>query len=217
MKNLKLVIGNKNYSSWSLRPWVLLKHFNIDFTEKRIPLFTEKTQQQLSHYDSDFKVPVLVDDDLVVWDSLAIVEYISEKYLDARAWPADVKTRALARSLSAEMHSSFAHIRTGMPMNCGRPVSPIRLSLQALHEVERVKFLWTKCRDQYSGQGEWLFGQYSIADAMYAPIVLRFMSYAIPLTGKAGDYMQTVLRHPAIIEWMKDAEAETEVIEKYEI
>lgn len=217
MQNLTLVIGNKNYSSWSLRPWVLLKHFTIDFTEKRIALFTENTQQQLSRYSSDFKVPVLVDAELVVWDSLAIVEYISEKYLDARGWPADVKTRAMARSLCAEMHSSFVHIRTEMPMNCRRPESPISLSLQALQEVERVKHLWTQCRDLHGAHGEWLFGPYSIADAMYAPIVMRFKSYAIAVTGKAGEYMQTVLKQPCIVEWIEAAKIEKEVIQEFEI
>lgn len=217
MTNLTLVIGNKNYSSWSLRPWVLMKHFNVEFTEKRIPLSTSSTMQELSSYPSDYKVPILQDGDLIVWDSLAIAEYISEKYLDNRGWPAVEKARAEARSISAEMHSSFVNIRTEMPMNCRRTISPISLSEQALQEVERIKALWEQCRSKYASQGDWLFGEYSIADAMFAPIVLRFMSYAIPVSGQVEGYIETVLNQPSIIGWIEAGRAEKEVIQESEI
>lgn len=217
MTNLTLVIGNKNYSSWSLRPWVLMKHFNVEFTEKRIPLSTSSTMQELSSYPSDYKVPILQDGDLIVWDSLAIAEYISEKYLDNRGWPAVEKARAEARSISAEMHSSFVNIRTEMPMNCRRTISPISLSEQALQEVERIKALWIQCRSKYASQGDWLFGEYSIADAMFAPIVLRFMSYAIPVSGQVEGYIETVLNQPSIIGWIEAGRAEKEVIQESEI
>lgn len=217
MNNLTLVIGNKNYSSWSLRPWVMMKHFNVDFTEKKIPLFTKTTQFELSKFPSDYKVPILQDSDLVVWDSLAIVEYISEKYLNSTGWPADEKARAEARAMSAEMHSSFIQVRTEMPMNCRRTISPIGLSEKAQQEVERIKWLWTQSRTKYGDLGEWLFGDYSIADAMFAPVVMRFVSYAVPLTGQVQEYIQTVLKQPGIIEWMEAARSEKEIIQESEL
>jgi glutathione S-transferase len=217
MTKLTLIIGNKNYSSWSLRPWIFMKHFNIEFAEKRIPLFTETTDQELAPYFSDYKVPVLLDDDFVVWDSLSILEYLSENYLDSKGWPEDVKARALARSVSAEMHSSFSNVRNELPMNCRKIFHDIRLSPEATREVGRIKDLWRKCRKEYGTNGEWLFGQYSIADAMYAPIALRFAGYSIPLSGIEEAYVKTVLAHPSIIEWIQDGKAEREIIEMDEI
>lgn len=217
MTTLTLIIGNKNYSSWSLRPWIFMKHFNLAFTEKRIPLFTETTDQELEPYFSDYKVPVLLDGDVTVWDSLAILEYLSESYLDSKGWPEDAKTRALARSVSAEMHSSFVNVRSEMPMNCRKTFHNIKLSDAAAREVERIKTLWRTCRTEHGGQGEWLFGQYSIADAMYAPIALRFAGYSIPLTGIEQAYVESVLAHPNINQWIEAGKAEKEVIAEDEI
>ena len=217
MSNLTLIIGNKNYSSWSLRPWILMKHYQLDFEEKRVALFIESTASELSEYNSDFKVPILKDDDLVVWDSLAILEYVSEQYLDNRGWPTEAKPRALARSISAEMHSSFSNVRNELPMNCRKKFANIGLSKSAEREIERIKALWRNCRSEYGSTGEWLFGDYSIADAMFAPIALRFDGYGIPLSGIEADYVNSVLRHPAIVEWVEAGKLETEVIEADEI
>ncbi len=212
MSNLTLIIGNKNYSSWSLRPWILLRHFKIEFHEKRIPLFTESTNKALSPYFSDYKVPVLMDSDIVVWDSLSILEYISENYLDFKGWPTNVKARAFARSISAEMHSSFMHVRNELPMNCRKKFSDIQLTEDATREIERIEQIWRKCRAEFGANGEWLFGDFSIADAMYAPIALRFEGYSIPLTDVAASYVQQVLNHPDIVGWIESGKQEKEVI-----
>lgn len=217
MTGLTLVIGNKNYSSWSLRPWIFLRQNRIDFDEVRIALFTGTTGAELSKYNSDLKVPVLVDGDLEVWDSLAILEYLSEKYLDGGGWPRELNARAIARSVSCEMHSSFANVRKELPMNCRKHFRNIRLTSGAEREIERIRALWRQCRSQYGGEGEWLFGEYSIADAMYAPIALRFEGYGIPLGDVERAYVESVLKQPAMIEWIDAGKVETEVIEEDEI
>lgn len=217
MSKLLLVIGNKNYSSWSLRPWVFLKQFNIDFEEKRVALFTEMTDKTLSEYGSDFKVPVLKDADLIVWDSLSILEYLSEHYLDSKGWPLDSRARALARSVSAEMHSSFINVRNELPMNCRKNFHNIELSAGAKKEVERIKHLWRTCRAEFGTGGEWLFGDYSIADAMFAPIALRFFGYNIPLDGIEKAYVTSVLNQLCIREWIEAGKLEKEIIDEDEI
>jgi glutathione S-transferase len=217
MPELTLIIGNKNYSSWSLRPWVFMKENNIHFNEKRVALFTDTTDAELAPYNSDFKVPVLQDGDMIIWDSLAILEYLSEKYLESSGWPAGEKARAVARSVSCEMHSSFMNVRGEMPMNCREKFTNIKLSSAAEREIERIKSLWRMCRAEFGGKGEWLFGGYSIADAMFAPIALRFEGYSIPLEGMEKDYVQSVLKQAAVIEWIKAGKAEKEVIAEDEI
>lgn len=217
MTRPKLIIGNKNYSSWSLRPWVLLRQNDIDFEEQRIALFTEEMDRVLGDYDSDSKVPVLQDGDTVVWDSLAICEYVSEKYLNGSGWPADENARAVARSISAEMHSSFPNLRNELPMNCRRQFRGIRFSAEADREIERVKSLWRRCREEYCKGGDWLFGEYSIADAMYAPVVLRFIGYSVPLEGVEKTYVERVLTQPCIQQWISAGKAEHEIIEMDEI
>ena len=212
-----LVIGNKNYSSWSLRPWIFMKQNNIAFTEKRIALFSETTDEELSEYRSDNKVPVLKDNDLLVWDSLSILEYLSEKYLKSTGWPLDPAARAVARSVSSEMHSSFLNVRTELPMNCRKKFQNIQLSPEAEREVERIKTLWQQCRSQFGSNGEWLFGKYSIADAMFAPIALRFEGYGIHLGGVEKSYINSVLNQPGIIEWINASKTETEIISADEI
>lgn len=217
MSNMTLIIGNKNYSSWSLRPWIFLKENQIEFSEKRVALFTETTNEELSQFNSDFKVPVLKDGDLLVWDTLSILEYVSEKYLDSRGWPQDVNARALARSVSCEMHSSFFNLRNELPMNCRKRFQNIKLSSDAEREIDRIKALWQQCRTQFGGSGEWLFGKYSIADAMFAPIALRFDGYSIPLVGIENAYVQSVLKQPSINEWIEAGKAEIEIIKEDEI
>ena len=217
MDNLTLIFGNKNYSSWSLRPWVFLKQNNIAFKEKRVALSTETTNNELEQYNSDFKVPILKDDELIIWDSLSILEYISEKYLLSNGWPQDEKARAFARSISAEMHSSFINVRNELPMNCRKKFNGINLSADAEGEIERIKSLWKTCRHKFGADGEWLFGKYSIADAMYAPIALRFHGYNIPLEGVEADYVTSVLTQPCIIEWIEAGKNENEIIKADEI
>lgn len=217
MSSLTLIIGNKNYSSWSLRPWIFLRHHQIDFEEKRVPLSVETTVWELAKYNSDFKVPILKDGELVVWDSLSILEYVSETYLENRGWPIDKNARSVARSVSAEMHSSFSNVRNELPMNCRKKLENIKLSQGALREIKRIKHLWRKCRNEYGNNGEWLFGNYSIADAMFAPVALRFYGYSIPLSGIEEDYVASVLKHSAIVEWVEAGKLETEVIEADEI
>ncbi len=213
---MKLIIGNKNYSSWSLRPWLLLRHFNIDFEEIRIPLFSGDFAATLARYTDAGKVPVLHDGELVVWDSLAICEYINETYLDGRGWPTDATPRAEARSASAEMHSSFMQIREHMPMNC-RSQRDIDLTPEIIDEVHRVDDLWQTLRNKYRGQGEWLCGDFSIADCMYAPMASRFFSYHPPLSGTSLDYVDRLINHPQMQRWYSAAAAEAEVISQSEV
>jgi len=217
MSKLTLIIGNKNYSSWSLRPWAFLKQNQIQFNEKRVALFTDSTIHELEQYNSDFKVPVLKDGGLIVWDSLSILEYISEKYLESNGWPRDLSARAFARSVSSEMHSSFFNVRNELPMNCRKKFQNIKLTSEAEREIDRIKVLWRQCRTQYGEGGEWLFGAYSIADAMFAPIALRFEGYSIPLNGIEKAYVKSVLKQPSIIEWIEAGKAEREVIKEDEI
>ena len=194
-----------------------MKQHQIDFEEKRVALFTETTDEELSPYNSDFKVPILKDGDLTVWDSLSILEYISEKYLESSGWPRKVNARAIARSVSSEMHSSFVNVRSELPMNCRKKFQNIKLSLETEREIERIKTLWRNCRTQFEDEGEWLFGKYSIADAMFAPIALRFEGYSIPLGGLEEAYVKSVLKQPCIIEWIEAGKVEIEVIEEDEI
>ena len=194
-----------------------MRHFKLKFNEQRVPLFTESTETALAAYFSDSKVPVLVDADLTVWDSLAICEYLSENYLDNKAWPEDSHTRAVARSVSAEMHSSFANLRNEMPMNCHRENASITLSEKALHEVDRVKQVWRKCRSEYGSDGRWLFGSFSIADAMFAPVALRFQTYGVELDSLEKQYAQSVLSHPDVLGWAEAGRLETEIITEDEL
>lgn len=213
---MKLIIGNKNYSSWSMRPWLLLQHFNIEYEEIRLALFSESFEEDLARYTDANKVPVLHDGDINVWDSLAICEYISEQYLDGQGWPEDTAARAEARSASAEMHSSFFAVREHMPMNC-RAQRKIEYSPEVLSEIIRIDTLWHDLRMKYYGKGPWLFGQFSIADCMYAPMASRFHSYLPELSQLSQDYVDTVLDHPRVKDWYQKAALETEVISQAEV
>ncbi len=212
-----LVIGNHNYSSWSLRPWFLLKHFNIDFRIHRIPLFTESTKDEMEDYSPNGKVPVLHIDGRAVWDSLSICEFVSEKYLDGKGWPEELMLRSRARSAVAEMHSGFPHVRNTMPMNCRRQVDDFELSPEAALEVRRIQALWQDCLIVQENP-QWLFGDFSIADAFYAPVVWRFNSYGVKgYTEEIDNYMNLVLQHPAMIEWLELSKKESEVIDEAEV
>lgn len=214
---LKLVIGNKNYSSWSMRPWVAMKACGIDFEEIFIPLYTGPAdKQRLLDVSPAGKVPALIDGDATVWDSLAIVEYLAERFPEARLWPDTREARAYARSISAEMHSGFAALRNECGMNLHRPVKAKSLSDAAGADIARVQQIWTDCRTRYGGQGPYLFGAFSAADAMYAPVVHRFRTYAIDVSPMVRDYMAAMTALPAFAEWTAAGLAETIVIERFE-
>ena len=209
---MQLVIGNKNYSSWSLRPWLLLHAFGIEFSEIIVSLQPQDITERLSHYSQSAKVPVLIDGDLTVWDSLAICEYISQTYLGDRAWPNDPKQRALARSITAEMHSGFDALRSQLPMDC-RLQTTITLSEEVSKDISRIKSIWsTYAKPTQDGQIS-LFGSFGIADCFYAPVAIRFQSYGVPVQGLAKDYMDSLLSHPAMQLWQKAAQAETETLD----
>ncbi len=216
MSQLILVIGNKAYSSWSLRPWLLMKHAGIDFTEKRISLYAVDAKQNLLAHSAAGKVPVLKDDDLTIWDSLAICEYLAEKYPTKHLWPADAAARGHARSVSAEMHSGFTNVRNQMPMNVRREIAGRGKTPEVAAEVARIEAIWSECRARNANGGPFLFGAFSIADAMYAPVASRFRTYGVGLHGAAADYIDTILALPAMQEWIADAHAETEVNPQYE-
>jgi glutathione S-transferase len=214
---LKLVIGNKNYSSWSMRPWLVLRANNIPFDEVFIPLYTgDADKQRILSFTHSGKVPALIDGDLTVWDSLAIIEYVAERFPETRLWPEDRASRAHARSISAEMHSGFAALRNECGMNLRRPVGAIALSADARANVERIQQIWVECRERYGKLGPFLFGNFGGADAMFAPVVHRFRTYAIELAPDAGSYMDTMMSLPAFQEWTRAGLAETLVIEKFE-
>ncbi|MDE2329235.1 MAG: glutathione S-transferase family protein [Bradyrhizobium sp.] len=214
---LKLVIGNKNYSSWSMRPWLALRANNIDFEEVFIPLYTgDADKRRILDVTRSGKVPALVDGDITVWDSLAIIEYLAERFPDARLWPEDRASRAHARSISAEMHSGFVALRNECGMNLHRPIGAVPLSDDARANIARIQQIWSECRKRYGNSGPFLFGAFSGADAMFAPVVHRFRTYAVEVTPVAADYMNAMMAQPAFQEWTRAGLAETIVIERFE-
>jgi glutathione S-transferase len=212
MSNLTIVLGNKNYSSWSLRPWLLLEHHNIPFDEIRVLLGRDDTNDQIARHSPSGLVPVLKDGDRTVWDTLSICEYVSETLLGNRGWPEGEADRARARSISAEMHSGFFAIRKTLPLNCRRRLEGFEPTPEAGSEIRRVADIWRQCRETHQQLGPWLFGEFSIADCMYAPVALRFATYGIGLEALAHQYQQTVCQHPAIVRWVEQAAAEPESI-----
>ncbi|MDE2379224.1 glutathione S-transferase family protein [Bradyrhizobium sp.] len=218
MVALKLAIGNKNYSSWSMRPWLALRASNIPFEEIFIPLYTDNKadKERILNYSRAGKVPVLIDGDVTVWDSLAIIEYVAERFPDARLWPDERAARAHARSVCAEMHSGFLPLRNECGMNLHRPVRAVTLSADAQANVARVEEIWRDCRARHGATGPYLFGRFGAADAMYAPVVHRFRTYAVEVTPETRAYMETMMALPAFQQWTKEGLAETLVIEKFE-
>src|SRR4051812_22340171 len=206
---LTLVIGNKNYSSWSMRPWLALKAGNIAFDEVSIPLYTgDADKQRILKFTGSGKVPALVDGDITVWDSLAIIEYAAERFPHAGLWPEDRARRAQARSISAEMHSGFAALRNECGMNLHRAVGAKPLSDNARADIARIQEIWSDCRARYGKTGPYLFGALSAADAMYAPVVHRFRTYAIDVAPAVRDYMAAMSALPAFAEWTSAGLAE---------
>jgi glutathione S-transferase len=215
---LTLVIGNKNYSSWSMRPWLALRAHDIPFREVFIPLYTDNPadKQRILGFSRAGKVPALLDGDVTVWDSLAIIEYLAERFADRKLWPDDRAMRAHARSISAEMQSGFMPLRNECGMNLHRPVRPVALSPDAKANIARIEEIWRECRQRYGKGGPFLFGAFCGADAMYAPVVHRFRTYAIDVSAEAKAYMETMMALPAFREWTEAGLAETLRIEKFE-
>jgi glutathione S-transferase len=214
---LKLVIGNKNYSSWSMRPWLALRANNIAFDEVFIPLYTgEADKARILNFTHSGKVPALIDGDITIWDSLSIIEYAAERFPETRLWPEDRARRAHARSISAEMHSGFVALRNECGMNLHRPIRAIALSADAEANVARIQQIWIECRERYGKLGPFLFGAFGGADAMFAPVVHRFRTYAIPVAPEAQAYMDTMMWLPAFQEWTRAGLAETLLIGRFE-
>jgi glutathione S-transferase len=213
---LTLVIGNKTYSSWSLRPWLFLKQMGVEFQEVRIPLYVDNSTALIKANSPSGKVPVLHDGELRVWDSLAICEYVNEKYLNSTGLPADLNTRAVARALCAEMHSGFLALRHEYVMNCRRNVTTVTPSEAAQYDIARIGEIWRDCRQHYGQAGEWLFGEFSMVDAMFAPIAFRFSGYGIPVGEVEQRYINSLLALPAMQEWQHAARQETEVLPQFE-
>jgi glutathione S-transferase len=212
---VRLVIGNRNYSSWSLRAWLYLRESGLDFEEIRIPLFEEGSKRRLLQYSPSGRVPVLIDGDETVWDSLAIMEWLSESRPGALQWPRDSGARALARSVSAEMHSGFLAIRDELPQNLRRRrrLDPASLSPAARRQIERVEEIWASCRERYGSGGRWLCGELSIVDVVYAPVALRFRTYEIEMSRIGHDYLASVLSLASVQEWLLAAAAEPESLD----
>ncbi len=217
MADLTIYLGNKNYSSWSLRPWLVLKRTTVAFDEVVIPLYQPGSRETILKYSPSGRLPALRHGDVTVWESLAICEYLAESFPTFELWPKDAAARCLARAVSAEMHAGFAALRRHLPMNIrssfpGRGVTP---EVQA--DINRIMALWRDCRGRFGdGKGPFLFGHFTIADAMYAPVVTRFRTYRIALEREAEAYCEAVMAWPAMQEWVAAARDESMIIEEYE-
>ncbi|HMK78544.1 MAG TPA: glutathione S-transferase family protein [Xanthobacteraceae bacterium] len=213
---LKLIIGNKNYSSWSFRPWIGLRAAGIAFDEEVIPLYDEGSKEQILARSPAGKVPILIDGDVRVWESLAILEYAAEKFPDKQLWPADAAARAHARAISTEMHAGFVPLRRECSMNMWRPVAKKELSAEARSDVARIQAMWIDARSRFGAGGPFLFGRFCAADAMYAPIVSRFETYAVDVAEPVRAYMRTMIALPAWQQWRRAGLSEPWVIAKFE-
>jgi glutathione S-transferase len=213
---LRLIIGNKNYSSWSFRPWIALKATGIPFEEEVLPLETPEFRKRLDAVSGTGKVPTLIDGDIRVWESLAILEYLAEKFPDKKLWPADAAARAQARAISSEMHAGFVPLRSACPMNMWRPVLKRDLGADVKANIARIDSMWSDCRNRYGQGGAFLFGSFGAADAMYAPVVSRFHTYGIDVSPASRAYMDAVMALPAWAEWYAAAVKEPWVLEKDE-
>lgn len=219
---LHLIIGNKNYSSWSLRPWLAMKVAGLAFRETVLSLDTTGFKAEISALSGadgvvSGKVPLLVDGNVRVWESLAILEYLAEKFPAAGLWPAQEAARAHARAIAAEMHSGFVALRRDLPMNVRRPVRSRVLDAAAASDVERIDAIWNKCRARFGASGPFLYGTFGAADAMYAPVVWRFHTYAVKVSDTARAYMARILALPASVAWRQAAHEEPWVLAQDEV
>ena len=216
---MKLIIGNKAYSSWSMRGWLAVRQSGLPFEEIVVPLYDEdwdKRREGDEFAPSSGKVPILWDDDAVVWDSLAIIEYLADKTGPEKFWPTDNAARAMARSMAAEMHSSFQNLRKACSMNIRRTFPPQPLTPEVQSDVHRIVSLWAEARSRFGGAGDYLFGDFGAVDIMFAPVVTRFATYSIPLPRFATAYGEAIYAHRFVQDWIAAAQDESWVIEKFE-
>ena len=213
MPDIFLLIGNKNYSSWSLRPWLALKQCGIPFEEKLVPLDRPDTVERIRAYSPSGRVPFLRHDGVEVWESLAICEYLSEAFPEARLWPHDMAARAHARAVSNEMHAGFAALRYNLPMDASRDLSAQSRAARVAGEIARITDIWTQCRQRFGAEGPFLFGRFSIADCMYAPVVTRFRTHGVALTELTEAYAATIMGLPAMKDWIEAARREPWVLQ----
>ncbi|NBD13780.1 glutathione S-transferase family protein [Corallococcus silvisoli] len=209
MSELTLVVGSKNFSSWSLRPYLALAHTGQPFHEVLVPLDTPETAALIALHSPSGRVPVLKHGDTVVWDSLAICEYLAEAFPAAKLWPEDRAARAVARSITAEMHAGFQALRTNLPMDITARKSVPGLDAPGVHgDIARIQALWMGCRERHGKGGPFLFGTFSIADAFYAPVITRFVTYGVPFRPEIAAYRDAVLGLPAMLKWTEAAQGE---------
>jgi len=216
---LKLIIGNRAYSSWSMRGWLALKHAELEFDELVVPMFDEaweKRREGGEFAPSLGKVPILWDGDTVIWDSLAIIEYCADRVGRERFWPEDEAARGMARSMAAEMHSGFAALRRELPMNVRKNFGSVELSSEVEADIDRILNLWAQARARFGGTGDYLFGDWTAVDIMFAPVVTRFVTYGVRVPPFAASYMEDVLHRADVVEWVELAQEEPWVIEGIE-
>ena len=213
---LTLVIGNRNYSSWSMRPWLMAKQSGAPFETVLVPLGEADTAARIGRYSPSGRVPCLVDGEVTVWESIAIGEYLAERFPRAGLWPADTAARAAARAVSAEMHAGFMALRRTRPMHIRGRRPGLTLTPDAAVDATRIDAIWRDCRARFGGDGPFLFGGFTIADTMYAPVALRFQTYDVPLDPICAAYVTTLLNLPAMREWVTAAHSETERLEQFE-
>lgn len=211
MSPLTLVVGSRNYSAWSLRAWMVLRHLGLEFTEQQIPLDTPEFESEIGKFSPTRRVPVLVRGDLIVWESIAICEYASE-LAGGRGWPGEPGLRAIARALASEMHAGFGALRNACPMNARATGRRVPMTPALAQDLRRVDAIWSGCRRDHGERGPWLFGDFSIADAMFAPVALRVRTYGLPLSSLATRYYDTMLADPHLLEWIADSCRDTQVI-----
>jgi len=216
LSDLHLYIGNKNYSSWSLRAWLALKQTGVAFDETVIPLYRDDSSAVLAQYSPSGRVPVLQHRDCTIWESLAIGEYLAELFPDAGLWPKESCARATARAVSNEMHAGFTALRTHLPMDMRARRRQHAGGEAVTKDIGRIIDLWSDCRQRFGEEGRFLFGAYSLADAMYAPVVSRFITYGISVEGLAAEYLDAAWNWPALQTWLGAAQAEPWVIELYD-
>lgn len=216
MKKTILVIGNKNYSSWSLRAWLALRQVGASFQEIKIPLHEAATEAEILRYSPSGRVPVFIDGDTVVWESLGICEYLAERFPRAGLWPDEARARAFARSISSEMHAGFQALRRAMPMNVRARFQRTETAPDVRMDIGRITDIWRQCRNEFGAGGNLLFGRFTIPDAMFAPVVLRFFTYGVQVDSVSKTYMDAVFALPALQEWMRAAREETETIPEYD-
>ena len=213
--DLTLVIANKTYSSWSLRPWLAMTHFDVPFDEIVIPLYQDATSSEIQKHSPAGKVPILHHGGITVWESLAILDYLADAFYDQPWWPTDPHAKAHARTIAAEMHASFGALRSAMPMNLRKTYPARKWADDVTKDINRIQYLWRGARAQFGGGGDFLFGDFTIADAMYAPVVTRFKAYAIELDEASSAYGDAILSLPAMQKWTAEAAKEPWVIDKY--